>query len=251
MRRIMMAGMILTASAVGASAGDFDWAGAYAGIHAGLGAGQNTASYSSTVFSPAFVPGSIQVGPFGPLAGVQAGIQGRQGIGVFGFEADAAWAGMTGSGTVSPLVTNMALPGTFLTATQSINWLATARIRAGLLANSDQMLFYLTGGVIAGGVNYSSNGNVHPGMAMGTFFTAPASASKTKFGWTFGGGGEAVVGENWTLKAEALYFDLGNETIVGNLVNPSGVPQPPSAGTFVSKFTTTGVLFRAGLNKHF
>lgn len=101
------------------------------------------------------------------------------------------------------------------------------------------MLFYLTGGLIAGGVNYAINGVVHPGP-----FMAPASSSKTKFGWVFGGGGEAVVGENWTLKAEALYFDLGNEALVGTLV-------PASTAAYAYNFTTTGVLFRAGLNKHF
>ena len=98
-------------------------------------------------------------------------------------------------------------------------------------------------------------------------------SSQSKMGVTIGGGVEWRFLPNWSLKGEALYYDLGTQTIVGpaltsspNIVTamapPSGVPAIDAkianfAGTqnvtnrTVTKIRFDGVVLRTGINYHF
>jgi opacity protein-like surface antigen len=69
------------------------------------------------------------------------------------------------------------------------------------------------------------------------------STDDTKVGWTAGGGAELAVADQLTLKAEALYFDLGDLSL--NATNPQTTI---SAG--VEK-KITGVIARGGIGYKF
>lgn len=95
----------------------------------------------------------------------------------------------------------------------------------------DRFLPYFTGGLAWGHVktrasgyyeegveweDYSSIDDTIPNPSSGSeiYYTDEfsGSSSKTSVGWTIGGGLEYALTDNWTIKAEYLYIDLGNET---------------------------------------
>jgi outer membrane immunogenic protein len=67
----------------------------------------------------------------------------------------------------------------------------------------------------------------------------PASGSAFRAGWTIGAGIEAVLAQNWTLKLEYLYMDLGSAQLF------DVVPGVPETVSFKAN------LFRAGVNYKF
>jgi outer membrane immunogenic protein len=101
-----------------------------------------------------------------------------------------------------------------ITALKSnIDWFGTLRGRAGFVVH-DHVLLYATGGLAYGNVNHTLTDNcvgcgTPPGSNLGTF---SQSNSKTKVGWTVGGGAEMLHDEHWVLRAEALFVDLGSES---------------------------------------
>lgn len=74
-------------------------------------------------------------------------------------------------------------------------WFGTARGRLGFAANN--ILVYGTAGLAYGGINVESGG---------------LSESKTHFGWALGAGMEVGLTQNWSAKAEYIYFDLADRT---------------------------------------
>ena len=105
---------------------------------------------------------------------------------VVGLEADIDWSNIKGSTTVNCVST----------CETSNGWLGTARGRIGYAF--DRFLPYFTGGAAFGEVK----GSV---LGFGGF-------SETKVGWTVGGGLEYAFVDNWTVKLEYLYVDLGEAT---------------------------------------
>ena len=94
-----------------------------------------------------------------------------------------------------------------------MDWISTVRGRVGL--PFDHWLIYGTGGLAVADVSMNSTvtvGNPPLGQLLG-------STDKTKAGWTLGGGAEYAICSNITLKAEALWFDLGNISL--NAANPN------------------------------
>src|SRR5581483_5332849 len=136
------AGGVVAASAAGqvaANAKDLQpaaasWEGLYVGLHVGANWQQATTNtaYNSPVSTVTHASGFI--------GGGQVGYNWQHGTFVYGLEADASW--LTGKGkTANAKGKN---------ATNRIEWLATARARAGL-AVGDTMA-YITGGLALGGV---------------------------------------------------------------------------------------------------
>jgi outer membrane immunogenic protein len=82
-------------------------------------------------------------------------------------------------------------------------WLGTVRGRAGLAL--DNVLVYLTAGLAYGKTNHSvsdvTNGSTNPEIFH--------DFSTTKIGAVAGGGIEYGLDPRWSVKAEALYVDLG------------------------------------------
>lgn len=83
-----------------------------------------------------------------------------------------------------------------------IDWFGTVRMRLGYAF--DRFLPYITGGVAWANVNYDEY------YTDNLTYADSYSYSKTKFGWTLGGGAEYAFTNNWSAKIEYLYADLGS-----------------------------------------
>lgn len=117
-----------------------------------------------------------------------------------------------------------------------LNTLATLRARIGVpLGDDDTFMPYITGGLAAGHVDIF----VQPDEAA---LNDPVSASEWLFGYTIGGGVEAAVSDNVTLKAEYLYTDLVGDISLF----------PVDNGIDTATFNLGGIhTIKVGLNVHF
>ncbi len=85
---------------------------------------------------------------------------------------------------------------------QQIDYFGTLRGRLGFTP-ADRLLLYVTGGLAYGYVSSSTNL-----FAGGTSFSD--SSSEMQVGWALGTGGEYALTNNWSVKLEYLYIDLGS-----------------------------------------
>jgi len=182
----------------------YSWAGAYVGINGGWGWGRSDWD--------AF--GSGKFNTSGPLVGATVGYNWLAGPMVFGIEGDIDWTNIRGS------FNNAACPGGCETRN---SWLGTVRGRVGYAF--DRVMPYVTGGLAVGDIRLNPAGF--------------SGANDTNAGWTVGGGVEAALGGNWSVKAEYLHVDLGD---IGCSAASCGVATNAS-------FRTN--LFRGGLNFRF
>ena len=225
----------------------FNWTGPYLGLHVGYGWGDADTSFTPLPTATGFgalLPQAQDPGPSGVFGGIQGGYNYQYCNFVFGIEADFSGSGISGTKTVSPITMNNGLPyagGGSLRTHQDTSWFGTLRPRIGY-AVMPQLLVYGTGGLAFGDVNYSAHTDYRP---VGTGYY-PASFSKTKVGWTVGGGAEYAIHQHWTVKAEYLYTDLGSESIIAP---DQGVQALPFAVGY--KWNTTSNLFRVGVNYKF
>ena len=159
-------------------------------------------------------------------------------------------------------------PGTIFTSTansrnnNSNQYLGTVRMRAGYAW--DRFLVYATGGLAFGEIGRNTNsgafavtqaGFVNPftGTLVGATTTTPlalGSGSSTRTGWTLGAGAEYAIWNNFSVKAEYLYYNLGH----GNNNNGAFFP---GAGVAAFGFgngnhsNRDGNIVRVGLNYRF
>lgn len=201
------------------------WTGFYVGLHAGAVWQMANTDYAN----------GTEGGGGGSARGHETGFIGGGQIGynyqiaptwVLGVEADIS--GLSGHATSPSQVGGG--KGNSLDA--RINWLSTFRGRVGWLMHQDTML-YATGGFAWGEVKNSFD-PTHEAPA----FTQK-SVSKTKTGWTFGGGIEHMLTPNWTVAVEALYVDLGHTTGTN------------SDGSKSSTFKNTAAIARLKVNYKF
>lgn len=201
----------------------YSWTGAYVGGHYGYTWGQGDTRFNPLPDAATFInlaPTTLKPDPKGHSGGVQGGYNWQSGYLVVGGEADFAWARVRGSRTVTPIVQNNGTPfpgAGFLFARQQTDWIGTVRGRAG--AAFDRVLVYGTGGLAYGRVVYDADSDFRP---FGTVHY-PALFTRTKAGWTAGGGVEVGVTSHFSIKGEYRYYDLGNESFTAN---PSS-PLPP------------------------
>ena len=229
------------------------WDGFYIGINGGYSWGK--AGRELSFFNP--LTGIQVIPPIGSgttsdsnlnggLFGGQIGYNWQSGNWVFGFETDAQWTNQRGSASalcgVIATVLSACLPGVSLGTSaaieQRLDWFGTFRGRAGVLVTPG-VLLYGTGGAAYGSL--STDITVTTITPLGLPFGVTRSGSQSKFGWTLGGGIEAMFGSNWSGKLEYLYMDLGTVSATNN------------AGIIGSNLSTrvTDNIFRAGINYHF
>lgn len=201
-----------------------NWTGFYLGLHAGYGwnndsgIGVNPLPSVPTFFDLA--PTSLNPDIDGFMGGAQAGFNWQMGHFVFGPEADISWSDMDGatSATIVNSVGAVLAPTNGINVRQEIDWLGTVRLRAGFTPCC-RVLIYGTGGVAFGDVNFTGNTDFR---TLGTN-QYPGSFSDTQVGWTAGGGIEYAINNHWSVKAEYLYYDLGDESVTANSV-PAAPP---------------------------
>ena len=236
----------------------FTWTGFYVGVNAGYGfndSGRITTTGNQVVTlgnSNANIRvNNVNLDRDGFTGGGQIGYNYQFGAIVVGIEADAQYTDFrrTGSFTGSPNAAGLLATSTFRTTT---DYIGTVRGRVGYAF--DRLMVYGTGGFAYGEVFNSAN-FFQPQAGGGTALLGfTGSRSRMETGYTAGAGVEYALPTNFslfnssavTLKAEALYYDLGRSTYVANGVIPA------TAGTsYTVRSDNSGVLARVGLNFKF
>ena len=217
----------------------------------------------------------------------QAGILGGGQIGynylykdryLVGFETDFQGSGISGSGSQYSIVSDELYYLNTVEASKrdtigggavsaGVNWFGTVRGRLGYLITPN-FLAYGTGGLTYGGVYanvtpsaYSAfslrfNRTLTPyGGALATSF--PGSQNNVLVGWNAGGGFEWMFLSNWSVKAEAIYYNLGSETVSNQLATQTaryrliGGVESGWALFSNTKVNFAGIIARMGVNYHF
>ena len=183
----------------------FSWTGGYIGVNVGYGWGDFEHSVQTkTPEGKSPLPGTPESeiayrildqatynsSPDGFIGGAQLGYNWQFDQLVVGVEADFQGGNIKGS------VSGGADSYGF-NAESKIDWYGTARARLGYVP-AERFLVYATGGLAYGHVESYMN-----------YAGYESSVSTTKTGYTVGGGAEYAFDNNWSLKAEYLYTDLG------------------------------------------
>lgn len=237
-----------------AQAADFaetgiDWSGIYTGINLGLGGTNSSLSpgcidASGVVNGPncQVVPGS-NMSDLGFVGGALVGYNHQFDQFLVGVEVDFQATSIDASKTIDgpfQIVSGTtALPAAQYTAKERLNWLSTARIRLGHEVAKNTIL-YGTGGLAIGNYKLETNfTSTHP-------FTFPAESDVTKVGWTVGGGVEHAMSDKLSIKLDALYYNLGEETVSGGC--GAGCGGGAIGFTRSTAFDLQGAVVRFGLN---
>ncbi|MDB5570514.1 MAG: hypothetical protein JWN93_1697, partial [Hyphomicrobiales bacterium] len=162
----------------------------------------------------------------------------------------------------------------------SAQWISTLRLKAGVAM--DRLMVYGTGGLAFGKVKMNSqstwtdsvtatcnsDGNTEGGgceipgaVGFGSSAAWQGAMSKTMTGYAVGGGVEYAATDNWLLKLEGLYYNLGTARMTVDGVGssyayldggPSGSPPPPSAvASYTVQKEIRGVIGKFGVSYKF
>ena len=225
----------------------FTWTGFYIGGNAGY-VMTDQRNAITTGLSPALEanvaaggrPRLVNTDKEGFTGGGQVGYNYQFGSIVLGVEADAAYTDLSRNRVFAT--------GSGINAVRTdLGYIGTVRGRVGYAF--DRLLVYGTGGFAYGDVTNRVN-----------FFNPAATAllysggrDKMETGFAAGGGVEYALPSTYsffgsntvTLKAEALYYDLGRKSV---LVTNT----PAAAGPgYATNFETSGIIARAGINVKF
>jgi outer membrane immunogenic protein len=182
---LLVSSLLLVSSAPVMAQDPFDWTGFYAGVHAGGGAGVvdfETANDLADHNAP------------GGLVGAQAGYNADIGNSLLlGVEATLSWTNMSGEALVdeAPPPFGDQYEGT------NFHWLATLAPRLGYASGN----WFVYGKL---GVAYAS---------FDAYFdddTGLDSLGGSRFGAVFGLGAEYAIDENWSIRGEYDFINLGN-----------------------------------------
>jgi outer membrane immunogenic protein len=223
----------------------YNWTGGYIGGHLGYGWGKGDTRFEPLPSAATFInlqPQTVRVRPRGIFGGGQLGYNWQFGSVVVGGEGSLSVANIKKTVIVNPIIQNNGTPfagAGFLAAGQKVKWLGSVRPRLG--AAFGKVLVYGTAGFAYARIDYAATTDFRP---VGTT-QYPAAFSKTRKGWTAGGGVEIAVGGNWSVKGEYLYYDLGNTTFIAN--------PTPALPPFQVQYTWQTKLhtFSGGVNFHF
>ncbi|MFZ2315039.1 MAG: outer membrane protein [Gammaproteobacteria bacterium] len=239
----------------GIKAATTNWSGFYGGINGGY-----IWSHANTKVIPLPEPAQLPPGdgntqPSSMSVSMSGSILGGQ-IGYnwqirtypqvyFGLETDMNWSSLKGSATgdaVGNAVEHLEVFNNALSAQQKVQWFGTLRGRLGF-SPTNSLLIYGTGGLAYGSMKEMADVDYVPGgYGDGQY---PLTRSFTRIGWTAGGGIEWAIKQNWSVKLEYLYIDLGSTSGIADPV----IPNPPFQAQY--KWANPAQLIRLGLNYHF
>jgi len=174
----------------------YDWTGFYLGGHGGAGWSSATVSDpTGATFAP---PGTgVNVAGQGWLAGGQLGYNHQIGAWVFGIEGDLSYTDVRGT-TTSPFGVDI---------TTWLPWIGTVTGRLGIAW--DRTLVYAKAGAA-----FAEN-SITARVPLVDF-----RGKDMRVGWTVGAGAEYALWDNWSVKAEYNYIDLGTRTVT--VTSPAG-----------------------------
>jgi outer membrane immunogenic protein len=240
MKRVALGALSVLALAGAASAADmplkaplvapppaFSWTGCYIGGNGGWIGNDSrlTTSPPDFVAVPAALRAastySYRFDNSGFAGGVSYGCNRQYGQFVVGLDSDFDFTSLNQTLNAShPLVVIPAV-GTVGAyneqLTQKLSWFSTTRVRLGWA--HDHWMIFAAGGLASGHIK-SSYVLSDP---TGVFVSATGSADKTRYGWTVGGGVEYALSNDWFLRAEYLYIDLGKFDYLSSNGAPGGV----------------------------
>ncbi|WP_448956402.1 outer membrane protein [Labrys neptuniae] len=234
-------------------AAPLSWTGFYAG--ANIGYGWDSGSVHTTMraddpandgFVAAYVasgalPQSLSPSAHGFIGGAQIGYNWQTSENwVLGAEADLQASGINGSTTAARFPVQA--DPTSTTVSKRIGWFGTVRGRVGYLV-APQWLLYATAGLAYGEAKVKFSTTDVTGCIVGGTICAAGSSSSTRVGWTVGAGVETMLTQNWSVKAEYLYVDLGKKS--------TNVISSTSPFSFRSSTRFREHIVRVGLNYHF
>jgi outer membrane immunogenic protein len=147
---------------------------------------------------------------------------------LFGIESDFNWFGAENTFDCGECAQS---------AKSELNWFGTVRGRLGLV-HDDNFLVFATAGLAYANLDHTFT---DPGLEFSK------SDSDTEFGWTVGGGIEFMRDSQWSLRADALYVDLGSESH-NYTADSEGCDGPCSARI---RWDDTFWVTRIGLTYHF
>jgi outer membrane immunogenic protein len=204
----------------------FNWSGFYAGVTAG-GAWYDGGSIVNSSNVAAIIPPSNIVhiptpssNSAGLTAGALSGFNYQIGGIVLGAETDFNYIDLKsqrlGSSTIALPLMCPACIGILETLSAAsynkIDWYGTMRVRLGLVP-FDRLLLYGTGGLAYGKVEMSHlDSAIFSGGFTNRFWLG--NSSEIKLGWTAGAGAEYALTPQIVVRAEYLYVDLGQSSVV-------------------------------------
>jgi outer membrane immunogenic protein len=217
-----------------------NWTGFYVGADAGAAWLSDTATWN-----PLPSPGAFGASPIsgtdrgvGFLGGAHVGYDGQvMPDWVAGFEGDWTWTKADGSFTQSWVPAGAPAQATM---SANLDWMASARARLGYLVTPDVMA-YATGGAAWARMDYSAL-SANPGSG----YSVASSSTNTQSGYAAGGGVEWMVTNNWSVRAEYLYYQFHK--------GPNVVAQAPGFAANPSNFVWAAAnisVARAGISYKF
>jgi outer membrane immunogenic protein len=171
----------------------YNWTGFYVGGHLGIGAANNDWRADSVGGQNA-IPFRFGSGTgIGFLGGAQVGVNYQVDAIVFGLEADASWADLSGEACNAVLGN--------IHCNSKVDRFGTVAGRFGIAA--DRALFYFKGGAAWAHASHDLT------VIGGGEGVQEATANSSKWGWTAGAGIEYALTRNWSTKLEYDFMDFG------------------------------------------
>lgn len=248
----------------------FDWTGPYLGVALGAASTSGTTTFdypeetagSGTVYfsgdnayfssesaAPLLTwPGVVDIGDIrGASASVEAGFDYQMGQLVFGAVVDGTYFDTGAMNWTTGLVDDVGLNHTVSTSAE-LDQLYSLRSRVGI--GVDRLLLFGTGGLAAGRVDFSTGASLTTDdLGYGTA-DWEGETSDWRMGFMVGAGAEYALTDNLAIKAEALYYDLGDADVTANGEGTyQSVPQDVSP--YTAKVDLSGVIVRAGVQLRF
>ena len=220
----------------------FSWTGFYIGANIGAGIPLNTqerlqagSGFGSTAFD-LFPPSRERAGI---TFGAQAGYNWQFGPWVYGVETDFNFlngrGGQSGTFPAPPAYWPLGVSSYIVDYDPTAKYFASLRGRLGFAV--DHSLFYVTGGVAAGGARGPATLALIGGGFDTPFTAGPSQSSRTKY--ILGAGLEHAVADNWSARVE--YFFL-NQSLNTHLFDNGADFQ------YVSRTRNENHVLRVGLN---
>jgi opacity protein-like surface antigen len=211
----------------------YNWTGFYLGPQLGVDWGYTSWSFAEFGGNAG---GNTHPRFAGILPGGQVGYNYQSGKWVFGVEGDIGWTNARGA---RPCPGAGAGTGVsfFFTCEINVNYLSTVTGRIGF-TYPDKVLWYAKGGLAIGEVSAQIHCNTDSSLPPGC---PVQGTSRTDAGWTVGGGSELALTDNWSVKAETSYFNLGTGHYSFGSLDPGGAGVEARRGGWIS---TIGLNYR-------
>ena len=195
----------------------FSWTGLYIGVNAGYSWGDFDHGFDVAAFPPFFdgISEVLETSADGATGGAQIGYNWQVNSLVFGVEADIQAADLDGSDSStfeffppSPVPIAVGLDTEVET---ELDWFGTARLRLGYVP-TERLMVYGTGGFAFGETTTSASAAIS--VQDVPIAGDEISETTSRTGWAAGAGAEYALTNNWTVKTEYLYTDLGTEDVL-------------------------------------